>query len=68
MPEIEDAELERLRAAEEVCWTLMLVFGLDLLPPKDVNEETRKFIAEPMMEWSRLCVEQGLMQEEAVGE
>lgn len=59
MPEVDEAELERLRVAEEVCWTLMLQMGLGLLTVEEQTE--RDFLAEPLLKWANIAAEQGLM-------
>lgn len=59
MTEIDDAELERLRAAEEVCWMLILMMGTGLLPMED--RPSRDILGEPMLKWANIAAEQGLM-------
>jgi hypothetical protein len=57
---------QRRYAAEEVCWSLMLVMqlgGMDEIPL-----EWRKLIADPLMEWCKLCEATGQMKKEPEGE
>jgi hypothetical protein len=60
MTEVEERELARLRAAEEVCWTLILQMGLGILKVKDPS--AREFLATPMLAWADLAAEAGLIR------
>lgn len=56
-------EYERLKVAEETCWSLFLAIGLGEM--EEVPVSVRQWIVEGGMDrWSRLCAEQGLMSEE----
>lgn len=55
------SEIERLHAAEDVCWTLMVMMDLGMLPIQD--EPTRDFLAKPMLKWAEIAVAHGLMGE-----
>lgn len=61
MPSIKQAELERLRASEEVCWKLLILMGLGEL--KEVPMGLRPLLADPMQEWANIAADQGLMGE-----
>lgn len=50
---------KRRAAAEEVCWTLILMMGCGLLD--DVPEGERKMLAEPLQAWANLAYETGIM-------
>lgn len=64
MTEVDEKELERLRAAEEVCWTLILQMGLGILTIDNGRE--REFLATPMLEWANLAAETGVLRREEV--
>jgi hypothetical protein len=51
---------KRRDAAEEVCWALLLMMGLDLLP---IPKEERPLLAEPMQKWADLAAATGQMGE-----
>lgn len=63
MPDITDEELARYEAAEEVCFTLLVAMGLDILPPSEVSNAGRDFIAKPMDRWAELAEQAGLLAE-----
>jgi len=50
---------ERKKAAEEVCYTVLLAMALGGL---DIPLEDRDFLAKPMEKWTRLCVKTGTME------
>lgn len=56
---------KRRKAAEEVCWALMLMIGLGGLD--EVDLEWRKMLGEPMEKWADLAVETGEMKPDASG-
>lgn len=55
--------LAKLRrdAAEEVCWTLMLMMSIGTL---EIPLEDRPFLGEPVDKWAGLAVATGKMKEE----
>lgn len=60
---VSEAELERLRMAEEVCWSLLIWIALDKL--NRIPLGVRKDIAENSLgRWAELCAQQGLMRQE----
>ena len=54
-------ELARMERAEEVCWTLMLAMGLDVLHV--ANRAERDFLAEPLQAWCDQAVATGQMRQ-----
>lgn len=52
---------KRRAAAEEVCWTVILMMSLGLLP---IPYKNRPMLAEPMQKWSDLAAQTGLLAEE----
>lgn len=50
---------QRRDAAEEVCWTLMLMMELGGL---EIPMEWRKFLSPPMDKWADLCVQTEVMK------
>lgn len=59
---VPEADLMRLRAAEEVCWTVMLMMEFDLLPIDD--QRSRWLLGDPMLVWARKATECGLLEED----
>lgn len=57
---VSKAELRRLRKAEDVCWTVLLMMGLGLLPIE--NDDAREFLAMPMQTWADEAEEQGILR------
>ena len=54
-------ERKRLKAAEDVCYTILLAMALGGL---DIPLEDRQFIAKPMEKWVDLSVKSGLIRED----
>lgn len=54
---------ERLAAAEEVCWTLMLQIDAGGLK---IPAEWRAFLGEPLRTWADLAVRDGIMASDEV--
>jgi hypothetical protein len=52
-------ELKRLRAAEETCWTLMLMMGLGML---DIPMHEREMLSRTMQKWVDLGVATGIIE------
>jgi hypothetical protein len=48
---------KRRKAAEEVCWRILLMMGLDILPIEDYD--SRKLLADPMEKWADLAQQTG---------
>lgn len=59
MPYVKVADARRMAAAEEVCWTLLLMMGFGLLPVEE--QAGRDMLADPMMQWADKAVATGLM-------
>jgi hypothetical protein len=53
-------EAQRRYAAEEVCWSLMLMMELGGL--EQIPLEWRKLLADPLEKWAKLCEETGQMK------
>ncbi len=51
-------ERERLKAAEGVCWSILLAMAVGGL---DIPLEDRQFLAQPMEKWVKLAVKSGLI-------
>jgi hypothetical protein len=47
---------ERLALAEEVCFTLLLAMEFGILPPENLTQGQRDFIANPMQKWADKCL------------
>lgn len=54
-------ERKRLKAAESVCWSVLLAMSVGGL---DIPMEDRQFLAKPMEEWTGLAVKSGLLRED----
>jgi len=54
-------ERKRLKAAEAVCWSVMLAMAIGGL---DIPLEDRKFLADPMEKWVKLAVQSGLIEKD----
>jgi hypothetical protein len=54
-------ERKRLKAAESVCWSLMLAMAVGGL---DIPVEDRQFLADPMQKWVDLAVKSKLIRED----
>lgn len=52
---------KRRDAAEEVCWTLIIMMQIGML---QIPMEERKWISESFMKWADLAVETGIMNKE----
>ncbi len=60
MPYVKATEFRRLQAADEACWSTLLMLSLGQL---EVALPTRKFIADHgLSEWAHRCVEAGLLR------
>lgn len=55
-------EAQRRAAAEEVCWSLMLMMELGGLEKIDLG--WRKVLGDPFGKWAELCVATGHMRDE----
>lgn len=53
---------KRRKAAEDVCWTLMLMMALGGLD--DVPMEWRPLLADSLQSWADIAVDTGVMQSE----
>lgn len=51
---------ERLAAAEEVCWALMVMIGLGE-GLEEMPLEWRPWLGEPLQKWAHLAVETGIL-------
>lgn len=49
---------KRYKAAEDVCFSLLLMMDLGML---ELPMENRKFLAEPMQIWADLAAEAGIL-------
>jgi hypothetical protein len=58
---IKRSEYERLKAAEDTCWSLMLAITIGVLEAVPVSE--RPLIGDSLDKWAKLAAEQGLMHE-----
>lgn len=58
-------ERERLKAAEGVCWSILLAMAVGGL---DIPLEDRQFLAEPMQKWVDLAVKSKLIREDDGGD
>lgn len=56
-----DPVASRLSAAEEVCWTLLLMMGLGGL---EIEKKWRDYLGTTYEKWVTLAVETGVMNEE----
>lgn len=57
MPKVKKAELERLQAAEDVCYTLILMMHIGLLEGGPFEHlDVRTMLGEPMEKWSNLAM------------
>lgn len=54
-------ERKRLKAAEAVCWSILLAMAVGGL---DIPLEDRQFLAEPMEKWVKLAVKSGLIEKD----
>lgn len=54
-------ERQRLKAAEAVCWRILLAMSVGGL---DIPLEDRQFLAEPMQKWVDLAVKSKLIRED----
>jgi hypothetical protein len=54
------AEIERLKAAEDVCWSLMLLMKLGGL---DISHSWKQYLAKDMQAWVDKAVATGVMSE-----
>lgn len=57
-------ERKRLKAAEGVCWSILLAMAVGGL---DIPLEDRQFLADPMEKWVKLAVQSGLVREDDDG-
>ncbi len=54
-------ERKRLKAAESVCFSILLMMAVGDL---DIPLEDRQFLAEPMEKWVKLATKSGLIQKD----
>jgi hypothetical protein len=57
---VKKAEIERLRAAEDVCWSLLLMMKLGGL---DISHSWRQYLAKDVQKWVDRAVATGVMKE-----
>lgn len=57
-------ERKRLKAAEGVCWSILVAMALGGL---NIPLEDRQFLAEPMEKWVKLAVQSGLIEKDNDG-
>lgn len=59
MPYVKNAELDRLRAAEEVCFALTIMASLGGL---ELPKGQRDYIGEPLLTWANKAVATGVLE------
>jgi hypothetical protein len=48
---------DRLALAEEVCYTVLVMMELDMLPSRWLPPEVREFLATPMQKWWEVAID-----------